>query len=728
MNLLNKLAFWFVVVIVALLPLISWEGFFFGSTFAKAIFFTICVELVFILWLSSASCWKIRLIEWAVIGFFAAFVFSAFLGMDVVQSIWSNYERMTGLWTFSHVVIFFFICSRLLHGEKRKTQFLAAIVAGGAIVALVGIMEFFKGPSSIRIQSTLNNAAFLGSYLLIIFFINLFLLLREKRLYGMALVWLASLPIVSIALLFTGSRASMLGVIFGLLVTAILFIVYKPREVTVLSMSYKTLNKIAVIFLIGLVVAISALFVFRERLEESSFGFIKRIGRISFSDVSASGRLLTWHVAWEGWQVRPLLGWGPENFPILFSANYDPRLVDFEPWFDRAHNLIFDFGSTIGIVGLLLYLLIFIASFLALSRVQDIWTRIVFTALLAAYIVEHLFVFDSITSLVILFAVLAFINSYTATKSFTARSRPIFILFGLFSITPLLFIGMWKPLQENRLGRAGYETLARGRDEDAIALFERALAYDTYGNIDVRRAVAEYWFECAKIWNECGGKRDTDARRRVILYALEKMEQNIQEKPLDVKWYMYQGQLYRMASTLSEPPDMMYASLAEKRFSEARKMSPGRPQNYLEIALARKLQKNYNGMWNILEEAEHLAPDYRVIEYNMFSHAVDLGDRAREQQALGRIFADRGAPQYELLRDAYARNKRFNDAVRAQEKLIEARLSNSTKLELATLYQTLAALYKLSGDMPRAREAALKVGELNPALQKEVDAFLGTLK
>jgi len=43
-------------------------------------------------------------------------------------------------------------------------------------------------------------------------------------------------------------------------------------------------------------------------------------------------------MAWEGVKEKPLLGWGQENFNLVFNKYYEPSLYGQEVWFDRVHN------------------------------------------------------------------------------------------------------------------------------------------------------------------------------------------------------------------------------------------------------------------------------------------------------------------------------------------------------------------------------------------------------
>ncbi|MSR76344.1 MAG: O-antigen ligase family protein [Candidatus Ryanbacteria bacterium] len=701
------------------MPLVSWNGFFFGVTFTKTLVFLFGTQVAFILWLGSVTPRRPAFIVSAVAFFVAIVGLATIVGVESSQSFWSNYERMFGFVTYIHGLVYLLMLADVLRDDRNRKLFLSSIVAVGAIVASIAIIQFLIDTSGSRPTSSLYNAAFLGSYLLLLIFPTLYLGLSAKEKKTRTL-WFYAAGTMIIGLMVSGARAAMIGLAAGSITFASSFLWSHERKT----------RRLAVAFFLLVVVSGGFFFLLRAQLADAPFVFVRRLARASIADPSVSSRFLSWQVAWEGWRDRPIFGWGPENFNILFSEHYDPRLVDFEPWFDRAHNIIFDIGSTTGFAGLLAYAGIFIAIGITLWRLRaDKLFVIVFIATFAAYLVEHLFVFDSIPSFVLVLSMLAYIASHSQSLGKDqARIHILRIVLTGVVVCIVSYFVVWSPAQENRIGRKGFDILATGHDVEAINLYDRALSYATYGDIDVRRSVAEYIFECAKAWEVCGSKRPADAQARILDYAISAIEQNIVARSHDVKWLMYQGQLYRMRSMVTTPPDHAFAALAEKRFSEAQKMSPGRAQNYLEIALARKLQGNITGMWSILEDGERAAPDYLVVQYNIHSHAVDLADKGREQEALHKILDSQKTPQYDLLGNAYIRNKRYGDAIGTQLQWIDVRSSSLSNKDLAPLYQQLAALYRVVGDNQKARDAALKVRELDARLASEVEAFLNTLR
>lgn len=173
---------------------------------------------------------------------------------------------------------------------------------------------------------------------------------------------------------------------------------------------------------IGVVVALVALFVAIKDTEfiKSSPNFA-RISTISLDQLST--RLTIWSLAIEGVKERPILGWGQENFNYVFNQNYKASLYAQEPWFDRVHNLIFDWLIAGGIVGFLAYVSI-LASTLYYATVRPLYARYADTftvterglilGVLAGYVAHNLLVFDNLISYTLFAAVIAMVHSRVA--------------------------------------------------------------------------------------------------------------------------------------------------------------------------------------------------------------------------------------------------------------------------------------------------------------------------
>ena len=176
-----------------------------------------------------------------------------------------------------------------------------------------------------------------------------------------------------------------------------------------------------------IVLAVGSLATFKESSFIKSHDLLARFSQLAtfdkagleqFATTQGKGRFAIWSIAYEGFKERPILGWGQDNFNYVFNKYYDPKIYDQEQWFDRAHNVFFDWLIAGGILGLLSYLALFVTAIVAIWRSRahekDLYflfsDKVLLTALLIAYFIHNLFVFDSITSYILFFGVLAFVS------------------------------------------------------------------------------------------------------------------------------------------------------------------------------------------------------------------------------------------------------------------------------------------------------------------------------
>jgi len=699
----------------------------------KTVLFRLLVEAALVLWLPLLWADKSYRPRWSALNasaviFFGVLVLTSLTGVDFGKSLWSDYERMMGLWTFGHLLVFFLILGSVVRSRGEWQRLLYASLGTSVFISIYGIIEGLGGSG--RIISTIGNAAFLAAYILPHIFVGLFLLLDERRFSARSWLLGAGLILMLWALVLTGARASFVGLAAGGVLLILAFLVWRTREGSATPVSRRALKRIFFSMLIVLAMGVAGLMLFRPYVSPYVPQPLGRLLLLDRGDRTASGRLMAWRVSWEGWKERLLLGWGPENYNILFNTHYDAHLVDQEPWFDRAHNFIFDIGGTSGLVGLLAYVILIGSAvrslfLLSVAGALPFWTAAGVGAFLGAYLTQNLFTFDTITSAMIFFLLLAFIAS-PERREYGSPATPVRNAFpwaGVVGIgVPLLLFAYWinvRPFLESRAGRAGWDQLRlMEEDTEALTSFEQGLAYHTRGDVDLKRFFAEYVFEFLKQ----GGHRSDDSLKRIMAGASEKMEENITAEPKNVKWLMYQGELYNLMAARFNPS---YARTAEEYFSRARALSPQRPQIYLELAQARKVQGDITGMWMAIDELFKLLPGYVVGHVNAASLAIDLGDAAREKTEVE--WLESRSLAIDLLRDAYARNKRYDRAVHFQE-LYVAEFNSVATPELATRYAQLAALYHLTGDDAKAREAAMRVGEIDPSRMAEVKAFLQTLQ
>ncbi|HDH31719.1 MAG TPA: hypothetical protein ENH26_03025 [Candidatus Wolfebacteria bacterium] len=385
----------FLLYLVPFSVVIVYSGTLFPFIVGKYIFFRVVVELALIFFLlgwakaqtnrdltrtntesqhkSVFSLCKSALVV-AMAVFVLIFLLAGFFGYNPSASFWSNFERGEGSFQMLHFFVFFILLILLFKDKEswRKLFIVSIIVA--SLVILYGVAASLKyvdaemigneftgqggffyqtfnkfigqnfSASSFRFAGSLGNPAYLGTYLIFIIFYALYLIteLKRKKVFRYILIGLTAVFIIFLFL--SGTRGAFLGL--GAAVLAGLFYLF-----SILPSGW--LRKTILSFLIVLIISSSLGFIFRQSIPILN----NRIFNISFLSETFQTRLLLWHQSVKAFNERPILGWGPENFQVSFEKNYNPY---FRVWFDRAHNIFFDYLVFAGILGLLSFMAIFV--------------------------------------------------------------------------------------------------------------------------------------------------------------------------------------------------------------------------------------------------------------------------------------------------------------------------------------------------------------------------------
>jgi len=373
------------------------------------------------------------------------YVLASLFAYDPQSAFWSNYERQEGGFQMLHYWLFFILLNLLFKTKKDWTRlFMISIIAGTGMV-LYGVFsiilpENFFGPytslmqgtstpgfwsmllnKSIRFQGSLGNPAYVAPYLMFIIFYTLYLWWDKKiRINSRSFWYLFLVLFFTLFFVLSQTRGAFLGLIAGIFA----FLIY-------LILSNKNLKKAGILGIFILIVLGGIVYFYRNS------NFIQnlpgsRFLQISFKERTAQTRFWTWQSAWKGFKERPILGWGPENFPAVFDKYFDPRHylvnVPSETWFDRAHSVIFDYLAETGILGFLSYLGIYVVFYLIFSRSIKIYNELknkknlskdlpndlqwnLLFSILIAYFVQNLIIFEVLPMYLNFFLVLAF-SSY----------------------------------------------------------------------------------------------------------------------------------------------------------------------------------------------------------------------------------------------------------------------------------------------------------------------------
>ena len=424
--------------LVLLTPLFFAQSFIYPFVTPKVFVFQAIVELILGLWLGLVIFYpayrpKLTKLTWAVLIFLFVLTLSAVFGIDAHRSFWSTQDRGLGLVSLFHFGILFLVLANFRDKLNWRRYFifgfLVSLFASLFAVVQLYFPEFFLEPSSGRPGSFLGNPAFLASYLVFNVFIGLWLLSEQKKekpkLYNLTTgVMFLGVLFEIFVILITKTRGAILGLALGLIVF-FLYLLFLNREVDYFGFSKKRLKVISAIFLGPILLFGVGFLTTRNNSLWLKVPVLNRFANISLDSPDAQTRLIAWKIAWESFKDRPILGFGFENFKYPFDKHYNPKLLRYgfgETHFDKPHNVFLEYLVVSGVLGFLAYMFLaftWIKGFVSFRKLRRF---VPFgLGLVAAYLGQNFFIFDTFGSYLLLFIVLAFVDANDPKREFEKK-------------------------------------------------------------------------------------------------------------------------------------------------------------------------------------------------------------------------------------------------------------------------------------------------------------------
>ena len=793
---IEKMLRWIVLAGIFALPFIVFivaNTLFFPFITGKNFAFRIIVEIITAAWLVLAvmkSEYRPRK-SWLLAGFAAFVVIIAaadWFGVNPFKSFWSNYERMDGWVTLAHLFAYFVVASSVLSTKELWRKLWLTSLAVSLIAAVYGFLQITGGLAlgqggisglGARIDATFGNPIYLAVFMLFNIFIAALLVKQEGGRFwsfaervvwavGLALtlavllgasglssgaVWVAYIVLVGVitwllflpawyllsfiiacdvgALLSTGTRGTILGLIGGVLLAAFLAALLH-REAPV--------RRIALFVAGSVFVLVAAFWLVRDQAWVHKIGFLDRLATISITDATVKARIMNWGMAWEGVKERPILGWGQENYAIVFDKYYNPQMYAQEQWFDRVHNIIFDWLVAGGFLGLLGYLMLYVCALwciwgggakTALPEQQErqrernlagntgtfsLVEQSILTGLLAGYFFHNLFVFDNITSYVLFTSVLA----YVASRSASVRNAPV--LFSSWSVPSsavpfaaaagvVVAWGVAWGVNGNALAqnRALLQAIApqSGGITKNLEYFKEAVGYGSLGTQEAREQLVQ-------VTSQIAGNQNVpiDIKQQFLDMSVREMTLQSEASPLDARFPLFLGVLFDAYGIHAD------AAQALKR---AHELSPKKQTILFEQGVNAQARGSEKEALAFFKEAFELAPEFKDARIYYASAAIRAGEDGLADEILAPIVPSGGAATTNIAA-AYVARGRYDKVVEIWTARVKAAPS-----DLEARF-TLAAALVAAGD---SAEAVLQLEELkrtNPDVKDQVDEFLKQLQ
>jgi O-antigen ligase len=318
---------------------------------------------------------------------FALFLFAALISITGALSLQHAIKELTK-W-LEMFAVYLYVANNL--DRTKMTRALAVMFAAGLVEAAIGIYQFFFrwGPKGfllfgnyLRAFGTFEQpnpfAGYLGLIIPVAFGVVLgsmlqvrglrfkvpgfrfqvsSLNLEPRTLNLVTLTLLATLALVAMfaAAVMSWSRGAWLGIAAGLLVT----LVVQSRRALMLTL--------VAAFVVTFVVLLSSINLIPDVIAARFAGITDYFGvfdvrgvRVDDANYAVVERMAHWQAAWEMWLARPVFGVGIGNYAVVYPVYALPR------WDDplgHAHNYFFNIAAETGTVGLMAYVLLWLAAF-----------------------------------------------------------------------------------------------------------------------------------------------------------------------------------------------------------------------------------------------------------------------------------------------------------------------------------------------------------------------------
>ncbi|MCK9352071.1 MAG: O-antigen ligase family protein [Candidatus Paceibacterota bacterium] len=718
---------------------------FFPFITGKNFGFRMIVEVIFAAWILLAyynAAYRPKF-SWimAVASLFVVVVFLADLfGFNSYRSFWSNYERMEGFVGLIHVFAYFLVVGSVFT-KDLWTKFLHTSVWASITMSFYGVNQLMGGSEisqgGIRLDGRFGNAAYFGGYLLFNIFLTAFLMAQRRSRDLLWYAYAAAIALQTYIMFATETRGSMLGLFVGLVISSLLFIILDKKRPMMKWIAAGT-----VAFVLAFVMLV---------FQNQDSDFVKnsrplaRIASISLTENTVASRFMVWGMAIDGFKERPILGWGQENFNIVFNKYYDPGMYAQEQWFDRAHDIFFDWLISAGILGLALYLLLFffgvalVWSPETISEEKGIWAKVrhawrshfggedqdkilersILTGLFASYFVHNIFVFDNLFSYILFFSLLAYLHHHHVRKLAEAKNfiknpmseaplpfsyigtTVIIVFCGIFYFVNIL------PIQANTaIIRGISQTSQDGLPTQAnLDAFKTAISLDTFGTTEAREQLVQAAMRINSANVSDALKQDFSA------YAREQILQQLEDFPNDARYESFAGMLFIRSNMNAE---------ALVHFAKAHELSPKKQTISFNLISAELNAGENDKAVALAKETYELEPKFDDAAITYATTLLRSGKISEGQKLLTERFGT-DLVYNENLITAYAANKQFDKIITILQKKLATGEDSQTRLRLA-------AAFLETGDKANAILEIQKIQAANPNFKEQGDAYINEIR
>jgi len=722
---------------------------FFPFITGKNFGFRIIVEVIFALWILLAyanEAYRPKF-SWimATSAFFVAVVFLAdIFGVNPTRSLWSNFERMEGFVSLIHVFAYFIVVGSVLT-KDLWLRFLQTSIGASVIMALYGWIQYAGGAEinqgGVRLDGRFGNAAYLGGYLLFNAFLTAFLMTRTKKYDWLWWTYSCAIILQIVIMFLTETRGSMLGLFVGISVSSLLFIFLNKKQPALKWIAVGAVSFVALFMII--------VFQFKNTDFIKNSAPLSRLASISLTESTVASRFMVWNMALEGFKERPILGWGQDNFNVVFNKYYNPDMYNQEQWFDRAHDIFLDWLIAAGFFGLFSYLLLFILGVFFvwemgirslkngwINNLKHTWKRYVsgeeenqileksiLTGLFAAYFVHNIFVFDNLFSYILFFTILAFLHGEHvrgifplngSVKKIGKKNDELPLSYVAIPVVCVLVTVLYmvniKPILAGQTLIEGMtpHPNTTGQNiptKENLDSFKKVIEYDTFVTSEAREQMVQLALRVKSTVS------DAELKQQFFDFAKEQILSQIQEQQGDARTEMFAGTLFLQYGMNNE---------ALAHFGEAHRLSPKKQTISFNLVFAYLNAGQKDKALTLAKETYELALKNQDAAKIYVAVLIHTGNQKSADELLLKTFGTVLVYDEDLI-NAYATTKNFDRVISIlKDKLKEG--------EDPQLQIRLAAAYLAQGNRALAITEIQKVINVHPEFKAQGEYYIQQIR
>lgn len=557
--------------------------------------------------------------------FFILLTISGIAGVNPKNSFFGTFVGGgTSIFVLYFLGIFAYLVSFCI---RRNRDFLRRLLAfsfaSGVVTALVAFFQNFK-PDFKETLSTVGNSSYSGAYLLLIVCIGIFLFSSFKKRWQRLLIVSGEIFICFSPLFFNQDvlqgRISFQTLIHNPLLVlgeangAAVGIFFAVVTILFLWMSRSYKKIIAWSGLLLFVSLITGLFLIAQSFTEPT----SRIHSI-YIEQKSENRFIFWDIAKQGFIENPLLGIGLENYPYLYQHHFNNDVYKKgnlpELWVNHPHNIFLEYLSLSGILGLIMYCLFLGCMFVGLYNISDPLYKemkilgVVGAGALVGYVIQDLFVFDTIVPLLIFFLLFGISSAFSKpilTFPIKKWQKTIVLTFVfLFTIWSLIFL-VFLPSRESRKWFVfTQETKINGLAE----MKDNPQDISLIGGLEDTAYASDLLLKPIERSRSGINENNKDYFFKSIENLVGSIEKEQETNPDNFRAQLVAGNLLNMSLSVSKDRNPQTIQRAKDHFLYALKINPQNPMAYFDLANTYALEGDLPHLYAYLRAGIATAPE-----------------------------------------------------------------------------------------------------------------------